>query len=32
MIVTLCKKASFSPNVVDSPNLWQSVLTMVEAG
>jgi DNA-binding transcriptional LysR family regulator len=32
VIVTLCKKAKFSPNVVDSPNLWQSVLTMVEAG
>jgi DNA-binding transcriptional LysR family regulator len=29
---TLCKKAKFSPNIVDSPNLWQSVLTMVEAG
>jgi DNA-binding transcriptional LysR family regulator len=32
VIVSLCKKAKFSPNVVDSPNLWQSVLTMVEAG
>jgi DNA-binding transcriptional LysR family regulator len=32
VIVTLCKKAKFSPNIVDSPNLWQSVLTMVEAG
>ncbi len=31
-IVTLCKKAKFSPKVADSPNLWQSVLTMVEAG
>jgi DNA-binding transcriptional LysR family regulator len=32
VIVTLCKKAKFSPNIVDSPHLWQSVLTMVEAG
>ena len=31
-IVTLCKKAKFSPKGADSPNLWQSVLTMVEAG
>ena len=31
-IVALCKKAKFSPKVADSPNLWQSVLTMVEAG
>jgi DNA-binding transcriptional LysR family regulator len=31
-IVALCKKAKFSPNIVDSPNIWQSVLTMVEAG
>jgi DNA-binding transcriptional LysR family regulator len=31
-IVALCKKAKFSPNLADSPNLWQSVLTMVEAG
>ena len=31
-IVTLCKKAKVSPKVADSPNLWQSVLTMVEAG
>lgn len=31
-IVALCKKAKFTPNIVDSPNLWQSVLTMVEAG
>ncbi len=31
-IVALCKKAKFSPKVADSPDLWQSVLTMVEAG
>lgn len=31
-MVALCKKAKFSPKVVDSPGLWQSVLTMVEAG
>jgi DNA-binding transcriptional LysR family regulator len=30
-LVSFCKKAKFSPNIVDSPNLWQSVLTMVEA-
>jgi DNA-binding transcriptional LysR family regulator len=32
VVVALCKKAKFTPNIVDSPNLWQSVLTMVEAG
>jgi len=31
-IVALCKKAKFSPHIADSPNLWQSVLTMIEAG
>ena len=31
-IVAFCKRAKFSPNLADSPNLWQSVLTMVEAG
>jgi DNA-binding transcriptional LysR family regulator len=31
-IVGLCRKAKFSPNLADCPNLWQSVLTMVEAG
>lgn len=31
-IVALCKRAKFSPNLADSPSLWQSVLTMVEAG
>ena len=31
-IVSFCRKAKFSPNIVDNPNLWQSVLTMVEAG
>jgi DNA-binding transcriptional LysR family regulator len=32
VVVALSKKAKFTPNIVDSPNLWQSVLTMVEAG
>jgi DNA-binding transcriptional LysR family regulator len=31
-IVTLCKRAKFSPRLADSPSLWQSILTMVEAG
>jgi DNA-binding transcriptional LysR family regulator len=31
-IVSLCKRARFSPRIVDSPRVWQSVLTMVEAG
>jgi len=31
-IVSLCKRARFSPDIVDTPGLWQSVLTMVEAG
>jgi DNA-binding transcriptional LysR family regulator len=31
-VVSFCRKAKFSPNIADSPNLWQSVLTMVEAG
>src|SRR5215467_4345974 len=31
-IVSLCKRARFSPDVVDTPSLWESVLTMVEAG
>ena len=31
-IVVLCKRAKFSPRLADSPSLWQSVLTMVEAG
>jgi DNA-binding transcriptional LysR family regulator len=31
-ILSLCKRARFSPNVVDTPRLWQSVLTMIEAG
>jgi DNA-binding transcriptional LysR family regulator len=31
-IVALCKKAKFSPHIADNPNVWQSVLTMVEAG
>jgi DNA-binding transcriptional LysR family regulator len=31
-IVALCRRAKFSPRIVDTPSLWQSVLTMVEAG
>lgn len=27
----MCRRAKFSPNIVDTPCLWQSVLTMVEA-
>jgi len=30
-IIAMCRKAKFSPNIVDAPRLWQSVLTMVEA-
>ena len=31
-IVTMCKKAKFSPRIGDTPRSWQSILTMVEAG
>lgn len=31
-VVSLCKRAKFSPDIADTPSLWQSVLTMVEAG
>jgi DNA-binding transcriptional LysR family regulator len=31
-IVTLCRRAKFSPRIADTPVLWPSVLTMVEAG
>jgi DNA-binding transcriptional LysR family regulator len=31
-IVSLCKRAGFSPDIMDTPSLWQSVLTMIEAG
>jgi DNA-binding transcriptional LysR family regulator len=31
-IVGLCRKAKFSPKIADTPRMWQSVLTMVEAG
>ncbi len=31
-IVGLCKRARFSPRIVDNPRVWQSVLTMIEAG
>jgi len=30
-IIAMCRRAKFSPNIVDTPHLWQSVLTMVEA-
>ena len=32
LILVLCRKARFSPRLADTPNQWQSVLTMVEAG
>jgi DNA-binding transcriptional LysR family regulator len=31
-IVSLCRRVRFSPRIVDTPRLWQSVLTMIEAG
>jgi DNA-binding transcriptional LysR family regulator len=31
-IIAMCRRAKFSPKIVDTPRLWQSVLTMVEAG
>ena len=31
-IIAMCRRARFSPNIVDTPRLWQTVLTMVEAG
>lgn len=31
-IVSLSKRARFSPDVVDTPRLWQSILTLIEAG
>jgi DNA-binding transcriptional LysR family regulator len=31
-IVAICKKAKFFPRILASLNLWQTVLTMVEAG
>jgi hypothetical protein len=30
-IIAMCRRAKFSPNIVDTRCLWQSVLTMVEA-
>jgi len=30
-IIAMCRRAKFSLNIVDTPCLWQSVLTMVEA-
>jgi DNA-binding transcriptional LysR family regulator len=30
-IVSICRRAKFSPNIVDTPGLWQTVLTMVES-
>jgi len=32
VIVGFCKRAKFSPRLADSPTVWQSVLTLVEAG
>jgi hypothetical protein len=31
-IVAICKKAKFFPRILASLNLWQTVLTIVEAG
>ena len=31
-ILSLCRRARFSPRITDAPRLWQSVLTMIEAG
>jgi DNA-binding transcriptional LysR family regulator len=31
-IIAMCKRAKFSPHIVDTPRHWQSVLTMIEAG
>jgi DNA-binding transcriptional LysR family regulator len=31
-IISICKRAKFCPRIAASPNLWQSVLTMLEAG
>ena len=31
-VLSLCKRARFSPDIADTPSLWQSVLTMIEAG
>ncbi len=31
-IITMCKKAHFSPKLGETPDSWASVLTMVEAG
>jgi DNA-binding transcriptional LysR family regulator len=30
-VIAMCRRAKFSPNIIDTPRLWQSVLTMVEA-
>jgi DNA-binding transcriptional LysR family regulator len=31
-IVAMCKRARFTPRIVDTPRSWQTLLTMVEAG
>lgn len=31
-ILTMCRKAHFSPRIADTPSSWHSVLTMVESG
>jgi DNA-binding transcriptional LysR family regulator len=31
-ILSLCQRVRFSPDIVDTPSLWQSVLTLIEAG
>ena len=32
IVTGLCRRAKFSPRVVGTPSIWQSVLTLVEAG
>jgi len=31
-IIAICRKAKFSPHIVDTATVWQSILTLVEAG
>lgn len=31
-IIAMCRRAKFSPNIVDTPRLWQTILSLVEAG
>lgn len=31
-VIAICRRAKFSPHIVDTPSVWQSILTLVEAG